>query len=47
MATEKKAIFLNTGNGQNGTALTPAEETARAKDVARRYLALARGARAT
>ncbi len=38
MATEKKAIFLNGGNGQTTVAaLTPAEETTRARDLARRY----------
>jgi type IV pilus assembly protein PilB len=37
MATEKKAIFLNGGNGQTTPTLTPAEETARARDLARRY----------
>jgi len=34
MATEKKSIFLNGGNGLNGT---PAEEETRARDLAGRY----------
>ncbi|HVZ60850.1 MAG TPA: GspE/PulE family protein [Terriglobales bacterium] len=37
MATDKKAIFVNGGNGQPGTALSPADEISRAKDLARRY----------
>jgi type IV pilus assembly protein PilB len=37
MATEKKTIFLNGGNGQIPEALAPAEETTRARDLARRY----------
>jgi type IV pilus assembly protein PilB len=34
MATDKKAIFLN---GGNGASATPAEEESRARDLARRY----------
>src|SRR5688572_19319752 len=37
MATEKKAIFLNGGNGQAAATLSPADEAARARDLARRY----------
>ena len=35
MATEKNSLFVNGGNGAAG--LSPAEEEARARDVARRY----------
>jgi type IV pilus assembly protein PilB len=35
MATEKKPLFINGGNG--AIAATPAEEEARARDLARRY----------
>ncbi len=37
MATEKKSIFLNGGNGPNAATLSPAEEAARARDLAHRY----------
>ncbi len=37
MASEKKSIFLDGGNGQAGTAVKPADEEARARDVAHRY----------
>ena len=35
MATDKKTLFVNGGNG--AVAGTPAEEEARARDLARRY----------
>src|SRR5690242_19569919 len=37
MATDKKTIFINAGNGSSAPPASPVDEEARARDLARRY----------
>ncbi len=37
MATDKKSIFINGGNGRTAAAATPADEVSKAQELARRY----------